>query len=178
MIKGFKSIEKCELELTALNVFIGCNGAGKSNFINFFQMVRQMLAENFQSYVSKQGGPDELLYFGRKKTRQLQARISFNKSGYWFALEPTHDNRMMFTDESFCNDLDSHCIAKGHFESQVVTGIKTSIDPLIVSEIKKWCAYHFHDTSDTSLIKQLHGINDNNIFETGCKQSCCISLSA
>ena len=37
MIKGFKSIEKCELELTALNVFIGCNGAGKSNFINFFK---------------------------------------------------------------------------------------------------------------------------------------------
>ena len=47
MINGFKSIEKCELELTSLNVFIGCNGAGKSNFINFFQMIRQMIAENF-----------------------------------------------------------------------------------------------------------------------------------
>ncbi|ETR67942.1 MAG: SMC domain protein [Candidatus Magnetoglobus multicellularis str. Araruama] len=137
MIKGFKSIEKCELELTSLNVFIGCNGSGKSNFINFFQMVRQILAKNFQSYVSKQGGPDALLYFGRKRTRQLQAEISFINSGYCFALEPTHDNRMMFTNESYCNDSDSHCIAKGHFESKVPTGIKTPIDPLIVSEIKK-----------------------------------------
>jgi len=160
-IKGFKSIEECELEIMPLNVFIGCNGAGKSNFINFFQMVRQMLAENLQSYVSKQGGPDALLYFGRKKTRQLQAEISFNNYGYRFALEPTLDNRMMFTNESFSNASGSHCIAKGYFESQAYKEAKTPIEPLILSEIKKWRAYHFHDTSDTSLIKQLHGINDN-----------------
>jgi len=76
---------------------------------------------------------------------------------------------MMFSDESFCNDSDSHCIAKGHFESQVFTGIKTPIDPLIVSEIKKWCPrykkiYHgTHIALDIGLDlirKDCHHFND------------------
>lgn len=43
-IKGFKSIQKLEnFELSNLNVLIGGNGAGKSNFIEFFRMLRAML---------------------------------------------------------------------------------------------------------------------------------------
>ncbi len=33
-IKGYKSIKECDLNLKSLNVLIGCNGAGKSNFIS------------------------------------------------------------------------------------------------------------------------------------------------
>ena len=36
VIKGFKSIKYCDLELSNLNVLIGSNGAGKSNFISVF----------------------------------------------------------------------------------------------------------------------------------------------
>mgnify|MGYP005649922243 FL=1 len=43
-IKGFKSIQSLEdFELTNLNIFIGGNGAGKSNFIDFFRMLRAMM---------------------------------------------------------------------------------------------------------------------------------------
>jgi predicted ATPase len=36
-IEGFKSIRKLEdFELRSLNVLIGANGAGKSNFVGFF----------------------------------------------------------------------------------------------------------------------------------------------
>jgi len=160
-IKGFKSIEACELKLKALNVFIGCNGAGKSNFINFFQMARQIISENLQTYVSKQGGPDALLSFGRKKTRQIQTEIHFNNYRYCFSLEPTLDNRMMFTDESFWNTSCTKYFRKGHFESNVLEKARTKADISILSEIKKWCGHHFHDTSDTSPIKQLNRINDN-----------------
>nr|WP_286390857.1 AAA family ATPase [Pseudanabaena mucicola] len=68
VLKGFKSIRECDLELKELNVLIGANGSGKSNFITIFRMIQQILARNLQLYVSKQGGPDSLLYFGRKKT--------------------------------------------------------------------------------------------------------------
>ncbi|WP_349431722.1 hypothetical protein Q9L42_000620 [Methylomarinum sp. Ch1-1] len=33
VIEGYKSISKCELKMGCLNVLIGANGAGKSNFI-------------------------------------------------------------------------------------------------------------------------------------------------
>ncbi|MCH7703175.1 MAG: AAA family ATPase, partial [Planctomycetes bacterium] len=38
-IRGFKSIENLEdFALSSLNVLIGANGAGKSNFVDFFRL--------------------------------------------------------------------------------------------------------------------------------------------
>ena len=37
-LKGFKSIRDLDLDLRALNVMIGSNGAGKSNFISIFKL--------------------------------------------------------------------------------------------------------------------------------------------
>ena len=43
-IEGFRSLAKIEhLELPQLTVLIGANGAGKSNFIQFFEMLSWML---------------------------------------------------------------------------------------------------------------------------------------
>nr|WP_256376552.1 AAA family ATPase [Xenorhabdus sp. KK7.4] len=40
-ITGYKSIAECDLQMGSLNVLIGANGAGKSNFISFFRLVLQ-----------------------------------------------------------------------------------------------------------------------------------------
>ena len=48
-IAGFKSIRELkDLELKSLNVLIGANGAGKSNFIQVFRMLMAMSQKNFQ----------------------------------------------------------------------------------------------------------------------------------
>ena len=48
-IEGFKSIRKLEdFELRALNVLIGANGAGKSNFASFFRLLREMIDQRLQ----------------------------------------------------------------------------------------------------------------------------------
>ena len=39
-IKGFKSIKEVRMGLNPLNILIGGNGSGKSNFITFFQIVK------------------------------------------------------------------------------------------------------------------------------------------
>ena len=45
-IEGFKSIRKLEdFPLRALNVLIGANGAGKSNFVGFFKLLREMIGQ-------------------------------------------------------------------------------------------------------------------------------------
>ena len=64
-ITGYKSIKKLvDFELRDLNVLIGANGAGKSNFISIFKMLNEMYEQQLQIYVQKQGGPDALLHFG------------------------------------------------------------------------------------------------------------------
>jgi len=162
ILKGFMSIAECELELCALNVLIGCNGAGKSNFIGFFRMIQQMLEENLQHYVSKQGGPDALLHFGRKTTKKLIAELYFGNNGYWCTLEPTADNRMMIAEESFWwNVSGPKRIGSGHFETNAHKGTHTGIDKFVLPSLKQWRVYHFHDTGETAPVKQKHGINDN-----------------
>lgn len=164
ILRGFKSIRECNLELKNLNILIGPNGAGKSNFISFFRMIRQILDTNLQTYVSKQGGPDALLHFGRKATEQIFAELYFENNGYKLTLEPTNDNRMMFAKECLWwkvrGDWD---VSSGHFETEFARNIGKSkeIYKHVIPVMKKWVVHHFHDTSDTSLIKQRHGISDN-----------------
>jgi predicted ATPase len=162
VLKGFKSIAQCDLELFKLNLLIGANGAGKSNFIGFFRMVQQLLDLNLQVFVSRQGGPDALLHFGRKTTEQLDFQLYFGNNSYVATLEPTMDNRLMFARESFRWYLTGEReIGKGHFETLALSGIGTKMDSYVVPVMKQWRVYHFHDTSDSAYIKQSHGINDN-----------------
>ncbi|MGF1672641.1 MAG: AAA family ATPase [Rivularia sp. (in: cyanobacteria)] len=162
VLKGFKSIAECDLKLGKLNVLIGCNGAGKSNFISLWSMMQQLLNQNLQVFVSRQGGPDALLHFGRKTTEQLVFKCYFGNKGYFATLEPTQDNRLMFTDEAFwSDDSGEHKIGGGHFETNAIQATATGIDSHIYQAMQQWRVYHFHDTSDTAYVKQPHGINDN-----------------
>lgn len=162
-LQGYKSIKDCDLELKELNVLIGANGAGKSNFIGFFKLIQQALEGNLQRFVSKNGGPDSILHFGRKKSEQMKAEVYFGNNGYKFVLEPTVDNRMMFASEYFWWNLyGDWLVGNGHFESAVESQKRlTNIYGFTVPAMRSWRVYHFHDTSDTAFVKQLHAINDN-----------------
>ncbi|WP_045969602.1 AAA family ATPase [Xenorhabdus doucetiae] len=160
-IIGYKSIEKCDLQMGCLNVLIGANGAGKSNFISFFHLIAVMLDHRLQSLVGKKGGPDTLLHFGRKKTESMNAELYFGHNGYKFGLEPTNDNRMMFQHESlFCDIKGDYDIGAGHFESHVDKH-QANVGGYTLPTMLRWRVYHFHDTSDSAKVKQTHRINDN-----------------
>lgn len=163
ILSGYKSIASCDIELGKLNVLIGANGAGKSNFISFFRLISRILDQQLQATVGTVGGPDALLHFGRKKTEDLSAELYFGNNGYKFRLEPTQDNRMMFARECLWwnrhGDWRPH---SGHFETYVEDQKKrTDIYKYVVPAMRSWRVYHFHDTSHSALVKQLHGINDN-----------------
>lgn len=162
-LEGYKSIAECHLELSMLNVLIGANGAGKSNFIGFFKLIRKILDEQLQLSVSEQGGPDALLHYGRKKTEQIAVKLRFGNNGYNFKLKPTLDNRMMFAYEAlWWNGRGDWRPASGHFESYAENQKgRTAIYGYVVPAIRGWLVYHFHDTSASAKVKQIHGINDN-----------------
>jgi predicted ATPase len=80
-IKNFKSIREQTLALGRLNVFIGGNGAGKSNLIGAFRFLREIVNQNLSGYVGSKGGADTLLHFGRKKSRQMSFHLEFVKAG-------------------------------------------------------------------------------------------------
>ena len=163
ILKGYKSITECEIALGSLNVLIGANGAGKSNFIGFFRLINRILDQQLQAAIGNAGGPDAVLHFGRKKTEELCAELYFGNNGYRFKLKPTQDNRMMFSHEALWWNVSGEWrAASGHFESYAEAQKRTTqIYQHVVPPMRSWRLYHFHDTSHSALVKQLHGINDN-----------------
>ena len=163
VIKGYKSIEGLDLRMGRLNILIGANGAGKSNFIGFFRMIQNILDRNLQNYVGLAGGPDTVLHFGRTSTSFVKGELYFGNNGYLFTLQPTADNRLMFSNEALWWNVkgDWHP-GSGHFETKFAErGPHGMIWDHVVPPMRSWRVYHFHDTSNTALVKQVHGINDN-----------------
>lgn len=164
VLKGYKSIAECDLPLGSINVLIGANGAGKSNFIGFFKLIKRLLDRQLQVAVGLAGGPDALLHFGRKKTASLWAEVHFGGASYSFELTPTSDNRMMFTHEKVFSQSGMQVGSSGYFESQAhlfTSWGEGNDQDGVMQGMRSWRVYHLHDTSDSALVKQVHGIADN-----------------
>lgn len=167
-ITGFKSIKQCDLRFNRLNIMIGSNGAGKSNFISAFAMLQNILAKNMQVYVA-QNGLNSLFYNGLKVTEEIKYEVFFGDNSYGFVLIPTDDNRAIFKKEFFCYhgawENESN-VARGHSESMWQKGTGNKIDAHVIPILakQKWRVYHFHDTGRSAKIKQEHNISNCNVL--------------
>ncbi|HPO16122.1 MAG TPA: AAA family ATPase [Candidatus Hydrogenedentes bacterium] len=73
-LHGLKSIKSLnDFSLGPLTVMIGANGAGKSNFVDFFRMMRAMADKGLQGYIQKNGGADSFFFMGPKYSREITA---------------------------------------------------------------------------------------------------------
>ena len=107
-IKGFKTIRELEnFAPGSINVLIGPNGVGKSNFISFFRLLSWMLTPpgNLQEHVARLGGANALLHKGAQRTREIQGELRFStESGdneYQFWLSHAAGDTFIFTNECF-----------------------------------------------------------------------------
>ena len=172
-IRGFKSIELLEdFELGSLNVLIGANGAGKSNFVDFFRMLRAMADEGLANFVRQAGGADAFFFQGPKRTSQISARLEFGANVYEFDLKPTAGDEMMVADErgqytgGFGLDTlgsvggggaESKLKKKGK-RARVVQGV--GVWRHIHDSVGDWTVYHFHDTSMLASMRRDQGVRD------------------
>lgn len=166
-VTGYKSIRELrDFHLSDLNVLIGSNGAGKSNFIGLFRLLNEMYEQKLQVYVQTQGGPNALLHFGRQETDRLHAEFYFARNGYKFDLIPTNDNRLIFEWEVskflgiYFDTQPSATLGTGHEESKLKDA-KDKYSPYVRASVSNWRVYHFHDTSEKARVKQKHLANDN-----------------
>ena len=100
-ITNYKSIRNLDLELSDLNVFIGANGSGKSNFIGVFKFLNHLIEGNLQTYTAERGGADIILHFGRKHSENMSFSLSFNNgvNGYECRLAAGAEDNFFFNYE-------------------------------------------------------------------------------
>ena len=170
-IKGFKSIQSLDrLRLNSLNVFIGANGVGKSNFVDYFRMLGKMVEGSFQHWTTQQGGADRILSYGIKETERVQSFIEFGLNGYLFELESTVEGNFSFFKEKLYFDGPLYgekwiSLGSGHKEAKLKhryeSSSKGSEADYCYSSIASWKVFHFHDTSDTAGVKRWGSVQDN-----------------
>lgn len=169
-IQNFKSIrETDDILIKPLNVLIGANGAGKSNFISYFKFLNALYVQQLQLYVNQNGRAENFLYFGRKVSEFLGGRIVFDhdyKNEYEFKLVPDQAGNLIFAeersnytpDESIKNE--ATISAGGNLESRIKddSGYRMKY---MKSQLESLKLFHFHDTSINSKVKQFCNTQDN-----------------
>ncbi len=173
-LRGFKSIrELADFPLKSLNILIGSNGAGKSNFVSFFTFLREAVEGRLGLYVETKGGADDHLFMGPKITKQVYADLHFGINGYSFGLKPTSRNTLVYSDERIVYDGDpqwglrrvDRSIGSGHNESRLSEQLthpkNKNISEYIYRSVSSWVVYHFHDTSDTAAMRRSCSVRDN-----------------
>jgi predicted ATPase len=170
-IEGFKSFEKAEIDLQDLNVLIGANGSGKSNFISVFRLLEQIASETLLLDVA--GDPDRLLYHGRKKTKELSLEFDFDEFAYRVILAPVRD-KLVFKREVVL-DSDRSMISRGVADSRPRSLLDSEASnrssPFVSKTLDKvrgsarnLVLYHFEDTSEGSPARQMCDVEDNRYF--------------
>ena len=179
-IKGFKSIREVDVNLRDINVLIGANGSGKSNFLEVFSLLQTIDAgdirdrqglETLNHYVERAGGAERLLHFGSKVTEGVAIRIRFQKLDARFELDLTYTDADTFNDE-FGYSAPNHVIQEIVESDNTSLSIETEADcdrPDSIRDfyaftshlVSSWRLYHFHDTSRSAPIKKTANLHDN-----------------
>ena len=166
-IKGYKSIHQQNITLKPINILIGGNGIGKSNFISVFDLMRSLYEKELQSYILKKGGADVLLYMGKKQTKEINICMEFlcneELNRYAVDLEETQDSL-------YIKNASTSYYSKERWYPQVSN---KDVKEATIKDDKKGQAwyvsnlmgqfrvYHFHDAGDLSPMKSKSNIDDN-----------------
>lgn len=174
-IKGFKSIRSLDrFDLTNLNVLLGANGAGKSSFVSYFQMLGAMMDGQLKAWTLKQGSADVVLSFGLKETSEISSFIKFGLNGYKFNLKPSNEETFIVERESLYFDGPYYGeswikLGSGHTEARLSrpdernrleAGYRRDVATFCFESISNWKVYHFHDTSETAAVKRSSSVDN------------------
>lgn len=171
-VSGFKSIKDLvDFEFTNLNIIVGANGAGKSNLIQIFKMLRAMATKSFQSYITGCGGAEAFPFNGFSVTPKIEIEFDFMKNAYRFELMPTVDERFMLNEQE-AYEGNWRTISSGVLESSLYDNRNEGsrfyacpgIGHYIYNEISRWIVYHFHDTSPTAAIRRSEIVEDYHVL--------------
>ena len=173
-IRGFRSLACLDtLPLPPLAVLIGANGSGKSNLIRFFELLGWMLrSQHLQEFIERQGGADDQLFMGAKRTPRLEAELGIaTEAGlneYRFALTPAAGDRLVLVEEAYrFSRLDragrntwTELPMPAREARLVEQAGEDRTASVIVRLLRNCVTYQFHDTSAGAAIKRPWDVTD------------------
>ena len=163
-IRGFKSIASIDnLKLSPVNLVIGANGSGKSNFLGVFGLLRT-IGEGRKArkdYIEAAGGANRLLHFGSKTTKEIELSLTFGGVDLEPLGELHHSMSIRLeqteNDSLFMSDFEPLSVPE--FDETEVQSRGLRDDTFNV--LATWRVYHLNDTSSSSPLRKSASLDDN-----------------
>ena len=173
-IQNFKSIQALHLPLKPINILIGANGSGKSNFISFFEFLNAIYNQKLQEYVGLRGGQEKFIFHGElskyehftipPKTKFIHFEVSFNNetNGY-AALLQSGENLVVSNEYLVYQGNRGWDIAKYETEANIKTTDNYRAK-YVIKYLESYRKYHFHDTGKNSPFSSTAHIENDSYF--------------
>ncbi|MDE6631659.1 MAG: AAA family ATPase, partial [Muribaculaceae bacterium] len=153
-VKGYKSFKDIIVPLKPINILIGSNGAGKSNFLSLFALLGNAYNGLLARSVALSGGVDKLFHKGRKVTDKISIEVTNGNNFYGLDLMESDGTLIVEKEKIGYSSTPGKCtyidIANYKPETALREYRGLSRGAYInkyMSQIKK---FHFHDTGYTS----------------------------
>ena len=164
-VHGYKSIRSLEqFDVRPLNVLIGANGAGKSNFIGVFHVLAAAAQGNLKLTVARAGGAQLQLYAG-DEPQQITFALDIGGHAYSVTFGRSTQDHLLVEAETIRYALpgggfseyvsgaagEPETSLKSWYERAEAAGFATEdMQSLrtVYRAVTGWTAYHFHDTGD------------------------------
>ncbi|MFI7117559.1 AAA family ATPase [Amycolatopsis sp. NPDC049868] len=169
-IEGFTSIRSARVELGAMNVLIGANGAGKSNFVQAFELLGRISEDLLNLFVGRNGGASALIN-DTADTRQISFKLSAPPDSYQAQLGAAPGEELIFEYESVSTYDEKEqaprrlSAGRGHRESKLgnfaARPEAAQVATRIIELLQGCRVYHFHDTSVDAPVKRLSPTADD-----------------
>ena len=156
-LEGYKSVRKMDFDFQNINIFIGGNGAGKSNLLSFFDFLQHIGHGELQNFVMEQGGANMILFNGRKITDSCLFQVYRNDLMFYGRLKVRDGDRLYFAQQGIFN-------YKKNENLYTADGLDEIRDHGLLEKtniINAIGIYHFHDTSASSPMKAFCNIHNN-----------------
>ena len=150
-IKGYKSIKGAKVELLPINILIGSNGSGKSNFISFFEFLNKLNNQTLKEYVGLNGGFEKFLHKGIKNTTEISFNLEFESGKNGYSATLSHgDNGFIFSKELLVYNQDSGKNIAHFTEESAIKTTDNYRSKYILEHLENLKKFHFHDTGKKS----------------------------
>ncbi len=101
-IKGYKSLKNVEVKLLPITILIGANGAGKSNFLSFFEFLDYLYNQKLQEYIGLRGGIRKFLFNGVEPADSISTHIVFDDGLNAYSVEISPSETILWLRKKIC----------------------------------------------------------------------------
>ncbi len=162
-VEGFTSIRSATVELGRINVLVGANGAGKSNFVHALELLGRIVEGELGLFVGLNGGASALLNVGGSSTR-IHLDLAAESNSYEATLVAASNDELIFESEVMYFQAEGYdrpyneTLGSGHRETRLPDEADRKPGRIAshVTDLLRGCkVYHFHDTSADAPVKRL-----------------------